>query len=162
MPSADHEYHHEMMIVGITCRTSNAEILSMKSANKIGALYSKYCTSGVADKTKNRKSPGKLYCVYAEYENGAESNYTVVLGEEVSSLDGQSSDLTSIKVPAQNYVKFTNMGVMPEVCSNLWQKISATPKSELGERSFVCDYEVYEPGSDPKNTLVTIYIGVKS
>ncbi|MFV9898704.1 MAG: GyrI-like domain-containing protein [Rickettsiales endosymbiont of Dermacentor nuttalli] len=68
-------------------------------------------------------------------------------------------------VLAQRYVKFTtSVGKMFEICVNAWKKIwSMTPNKLGGERNYVADFEIYDNRtSDPKNTILDIYIGIKN
>ena len=53
---------------------------------------------------------------------------------------------------------------MFEICVNAWKKIwSMTPNKLGGERNYVADFEIYDNRtSDPKNTILDIYIGIKN
>jgi predicted transcriptional regulator YdeE len=52
---------------------------------------------------------------------------------------------------------------MPDVVIAAWQAIWAMNDSELGgKRRYVADFEIYDDrASDPNNTIVDIYIGIK-
>jgi predicted transcriptional regulator YdeE len=69
------------------------------------------------------------------------------------------------KIPAGNYaVIASERGPVAKVVPTAWQQIwSLEDKSQLGsERSYRADFELYdERASDPQNSQVDIYIGVK-
>jgi predicted transcriptional regulator YdeE len=52
---------------------------------------------------------------------------------------------------------------MPMVLINAWQGIWRMPPESLGgERRYHTDFEVYdERASDPQNTILDIYVGIK-
>ena len=53
---------------------------------------------------------------------------------------------------------------MPEVVINAWQQIWKMSAIDLGGvRAYVADFEVYDQHAmDPTNTILDIFIGVKS
>lgn len=57
----------------------------------------------------------------------------------------------------------SNPGPMPAVCIDLWQKIWTLNPAQLGgERQYLADFELYDKrASDPQNTVLDIYIGIK-
>ena len=153
----------EMKLVGIAARTNNANEMKPETG-KIPSMIQKYCHGGLSEKILNRKNPGTTYCVYTNYESDVTGDYTYFIGEEVTSLERVPEGFETIAIPAQNYAKFTNQpGTMPAVCIGMWQNIWAMNPSDLGgERLYIADFEVYDQRStDPKNTVLDIYIGLK-
>jgi len=155
----------EKKLVGITCRTNNAQIFEGDpSTNKIAATLQKYFHNGLSMKIPNRKTPGTTYCVYTNYESDLTGDYTYFIGEEVTSFEGIDEGFETLIIPVQNYAKFTNQpGPMPVVCIDMWQNIWKMNPSDLGgERAYVSDFEVYDERSvDHNNVTLDIYIGIK-
>src|SRR5271156_1210108 len=59
--------------------------------------------------------------------------YTYFIGEEVDFFDSIPSDLETLIIPAQKYIKFTNgPGSMPDVVRKPWQQIWQMTPEELG------------------------------
>jgi predicted transcriptional regulator YdeE len=156
----------EIKLVGIKTRTNNANIFEQNPANnKIAAAVQKYFHNALMEKIVLRKKPGTTYCVYTDYVNDFNGDYTYFIGEEVTSFDAILPEgFTKLTIPAQNYVKFTNgPGPMPEVCMNMWQKIwQMTPTELSGERSYNADFEIYdERAMDHNSVELDIYVGIK-
>lgn len=150
-------------LIGISARTSNAGEFNPETA-KIGATIQKYITEAVYDKIPNRKTPGKAYCVYTEYESDHTGAYTYFIGEEVDASSEAPEGLSTITIPAQSYAKVTTEpGPMPTVCINAWMDIwKMTSEDFGGERNYSADFEVYdERALDPTHTVLDIYIGIK-
>lgn len=153
----------EIKLVGISARTSNAAEFNPATA-KIAATIQKYISEATYDKLPNRKTPGKTYCVYTEYESDYTGEYTYFIGEEVEFSTDVPKGLDTITVPAQLYAKFTTeSGAMPNICVNAWVDIWKMSSKELsGDREYLADFEVYdERALDPANTVLDIYIGIK-
>ncbi|MDF3047018.1 MAG: putative transcription activator [Candidatus Midichloriaceae bacterium] len=153
----------EIKLVGITCRTSNASEMNPLTA-KIGQMIQKYQDEGIASKIPNLKNPVATYCVYTEYENDFNGEYTYFIGAEVSSFDEVPSDLCKLTIKNQRYAKFTNgPAPMPGVCIDMWQSIWAMNSEELGgKRKYSADFEVYdERAYDLNNATLDIYIALE-
>lgn len=151
-----------MKLIGISACTSNAGEFNPETA-KIGATIQKYITEGLYNKIPNRKTLGKTYCVYTEYESDYTGAYTYFIGEEVDANSEVPEGLTTLTIPAQSYAKFTTEpGPMPAVCINAWMDIWKMTSEDFGsDRSFKADFEVYdERALDPTNTVLDIYIGI--
>ncbi len=155
----------EIKLIGITCRTNNANIFSTDpSKNILAATVQKYFHNGLNAKIPNRQKPGTTYCVYTNYESDFTGDYTYFIGEEVANFNGIETGFETLTIPNQSYVKFTNRpGPMPDVCINMWKDIWKMKPSELGsERAYIADFEVYDERSqDHSNVVLDIYIGVK-
>ncbi len=150
----------EIKLVGLSVRTSTKDQIDN---NTIGNTVTKYFSDAIANQIENRTLPGKTYCVYTDYESNEYGAYTYFIGEEVTEIDTASNDLSTLIIPAQNYIKFTSeSGAMPNVCISLWLKIWAMNKSEFGHgRAYIADFEVYdERAIDPQNTVLDIYVGI--
>ncbi len=150
-------------LAGITAKTNNNSETNPETA-KIGITMQKYFGENFPDQIKNRKNPKKTFCIYTNFESDHTGEYTYFIGEEVTSFDGIDKNLSTLTIPEQKYVKFTNSpGPMPEVCIAMWQETwKMTPEDFGGNRSYIADFEVYDERSlDPQNTILDIYIGIK-
>ena len=124
----------------------------------------KYFHQNIAARIPNRLHPGTTYCIYAEYESDHQGDYTYFIGEEVSSLANVPSDLETMTIPSQKYVKFTNgPGSMPDVIRKPWQQIWQMTPAELGGKlRYLADFEIYdERASDHQNIVLDIYVGIQ-
>ncbi|MBX9742528.1 MAG: GyrI-like domain-containing protein [Chthoniobacterales bacterium] len=154
----------ELKLIGLTCRTNNKSEMDPTTA-KIPLTLQNYFGTMCQDRIPYRQNPGATYCVYTDYETDFTGDYTYFVGEEVSSFEALLNGLVPLLIPAQNYVKFTTeSGAMPSICIEAWQKIWAMTAEELGgTRNYCADFEVYDKrASDPKNTVLDIYVGVVS
>lgn len=162
----------EIKLVGISERTNNTNEGNASTA-KIGPTVQKYMQGNIPTQIQNRVRPNVNFCAYTSYElekiinpekydyNG---DYTYFIGEMVNSFEGVSSDLRTLTIPAQRYIKFTtSKGAMPGIIVNAWTAIWEMTSIETSEeRSFIADFEVYdEDASDFQNAIVNIYLGIK-
>ncbi|QEK38143.1 GyrI-like domain-containing protein [Candidatus Cytomitobacter indipagum] len=154
---------NEIKLVGISVKTNNAAEMN-PDTGKIMPTINKYFSNNINEKISNRKNPGAMYCVYADYEGDHNGEYTYFVGEEVISFDNVDSTLKTHTIPQQKYVKFeVAPGKMPEICINAWKEIWSMDSNSLGgERSFVADFEIYDktPEAIEKEGF-NIYIGIK-
>lgn len=153
----------EIRLIGITTRTNNASEMKPETG-KIPSMIQRYFHGGLSEKIMNRKNPDTTFCVYTNYASDVTGDYTYFIGEEVMSLEEVPEGFETLTIPPQSYAKLTNQpGLMPSVCIGMWQNIWAMNTSDLGgERSYIADFEVYDQRStDPKNTVLDIYIGLR-
>lgn len=153
----------EIKLVGLTARTNNINEMNPQTS-KIGELAGRFWSQNVAGQISNRKNPGVTFSIYTEYDSNEHGDYTYFIGEEVSSCENIPQGLQQLTIPAAKYQKFTtSTGKMPEVVVNAWQQIWKMSANDLGgERAYVADFEVYDQrASDPANTSLDIYIGIK-
>lgn len=150
-------------LVGLAVRTNNKNEMNPQAA-KIGELAGRFWSQNVAAEIPHRKNPGVTLAIYTEYDSNEHGDYTYFIGEEVSSFENAPEQLQTLTIPAAKYQKFTTpSGKMPEVVIHAWQKIWGMSASDFeGERAYAADFEVYDQrASDPSNTCMDIYIGVK-
>ena len=114
----------------------------------------------------NRVDPSTNYIVYTNYQSDASGEYTCFIGTEVSLCQYlDENKFTSLTIPSQKYVKFTNgPGPIPEVSIEAWKEIWAMSEGDpCANRSYISDFEVYdERAIDPQNAILDIYIGIKN
>ena len=154
----------EMRLVGIAARTNNAAEIEPSTA-KIGTTVQHYFNNALAEKISNRTTPETSYCVYTDYESDFTGVYTYFIGEVVSHIDSIPEGFSSVVIPAQSYVKFTNgPGPMPDICIETWQSIWKMSAEDLGgERSYLADFEIYDKrATNYNNVVLDICIGIKS
>lgn len=153
----------EIKLVGLTARTNNKNEMNPQTS-KIGELAGRFWSKNIANGIFNRKNPGVTISVYTEYDSNEHGDYTYFIGEEVNSFENISTGLHQLIIPAAKYQKFTTSpGKMPEVVIHAWQQIWKMSANDFGgERAYVADFEVYDQrASDPVNTSLDIYIGIK-
>jgi predicted transcriptional regulator YdeE len=153
----------EKKIVGIKTRTNNQQEANPLEG-KIFPTIQQYFHQNIAVNIPNRIHPGTTFCIYTDYESDCNGEYTYFIGEEVDSFEGIPSDLETLVIPVQKYVKFTNgPGSMPEVVQKPWYQIwQMTPKDFGGTRSYIADFEIYdERARDHQNIVLDIYIGIQ-
>ena len=153
----------EIKLVGITARTSN--VLEMDpSTAKIGATIYRFDQDGLQAKILNRKTPGKIFAVYTNYESDENGPYTYFLGEEVTFFENIAPGFETLIIPAQAYAKFTsNSGKVQEISIGMWQNIWQMGAAELGgKRTYIADFEIYdERCKDLNNAIIDIYVGIE-
>jgi predicted transcriptional regulator YdeE len=146
-----------MNVVGIDVRTTNAEEADPKTA-RIGALWQRFFRDGVLEKVRGRKG-GAILGVYTSYESDHTGLYTLIVGAEAASLDGQPAGLAGIAVPAARYLVFKAKGPMPKALIEEWGRIwqffaSATEHA----RAYTSDFERHDP---TKPDEVEIHIAIR-
>jgi predicted transcriptional regulator YdeE len=151
----------EIKLVGVTVRTNNAAEFAKTNA-KIGPLVQKYIQEALPNKIEHRLKPWTTYSVFTDYESNHMGNYTYFIGEEVTSFDNLPEGFSSLIIPAQKYIKFTNgPAPMPSVCVDIWQEVWKNTDLE-SNRAYIADFEIYdERAMDRENTVLDIYIGIK-
>lgn len=150
-----------MYLTGIATRTTNAE--EMSEAGKIAGLWEQFFATGVTGRISDIKQPHYTYTLYAQYENGAQGEYTVLIGHEAHAADRTEEGLEAIAVPAAKYAVFTTeRGPVGEVVTEAWQKIWAWSATAAERRTFTGDFERYD-GRDfnPQDAVVQIFVAVE-
>ncbi len=153
----------EIKIVGTMVRTRNSAEFDPLTA-KIGPCVQQYFHNTLADQIPNRKNPGTTFSIFTEYESDYTGEYDYFIGEEVTDFGDLDGIFQTHIIPAQSYILFTNgPAPMPEVVITAWQEIWQMSDEDMGgKRAYLSDFEVYdERASDPQDTTVDIYIGVK-
>src|SRR5688500_13637237 len=81
-------------VIGISVRTTNRY---GRSAADISALWKRFYAEEVRAQIPGKRTDD-LYCVYSEYDPGAEEGYTTWLGCRVSSLENKPEKLSGILI----------------------------------------------------------------
>jgi predicted transcriptional regulator YdeE len=142
-------------IVGISVRTTNE---NGQMGQDIPALWSKFITEGIAQKTPN-KIDNTIYCIYTDYEKDHTKPYTTILGCMVEHLNTIPNGMVGKAFDEASYTKFTAKGnILQGLVFNEWTKIWNMNLN----RAFTADFEVYgEKAQNPENAEVDIFIAVK-
>jgi len=152
-------------LVGLKVRTCNHNEFNPLTA-KIAPLVGRYWAENIADKIPHRKNPGTVFSGYGDYASDYNSDYTYFIGEEVTSFEGLPQGLEIFMIAEGSYARFTSDSApMPQVVIGVWQHIWQLETSHKlgGDRRYFTDFEVYdERAKDPLNTIVDVYIGLKS
>ena len=150
-------------LVGVAVCTSNAAEFNAATA-KIGATMQKFFGTGLQNKITHRAHQGVIFAAYTNYESDLNGEYTYFIGQEVTSFQDLSSELTTLTIPAQKYAQYTSdAGQMPHVVIDMWQQIwQMSPATLGGQRAYITDFERYdERSADSASAIVEIYIGIK-
>jgi predicted transcriptional regulator YdeE len=148
-------------VVGIAVRTSNAE--QMTSERPIGKQWERLFKEGVLATIPN-KADGNIVALYTEYASDKDGEYTYVLGARVTKVESVPAGMVAKNVPAGRYAVFTSeKGPVQTVVVEMWRRVWATPKSELGgNRAYKADFEVYDQrAQNPADSVVDLYIAVR-
>lgn len=140
-------------IIGLAIRTTNA---GAKSQKDIGELWGRFTREEVFEKIPD-KIDSEVYCLYTDYEDGANGHYTTIIGARVSSLERIPEICIGKTIPASKYRIYHSQGKLPEVVVDTWTEIwnSDTP------RKFQADFDIYgEKSSDPKNAEILTYVSI--
>lgn len=144
----------EKILVGLSDTTSNT---SEDMGAVIGGLWQSFYQNGINEKLKNRVNDFSIG-LYSDYVG---ENYSVTVGNEVSSIEDQESiikdyNLTKKIIPAGKYAKFSIRGNMVTAVAESWQEIW---KMDL-DRSFTGDFEEYK-NAEVDDAEIDIYIALK-
>jgi len=154
----------ELMLVGITARTNNANEMD-SGLCKIPGVVSSYWEHNMADQIHHAIRSGITYAVYTEFDGDENGDYTFFYGEEVASFEGQNeSAFRTLSMASGRYQKFTSdRGPLPDIVISSWQKIWKMKAGDFaGDRTYLADFEVYDKrAADPSNAIIDIYIGIR-
>jgi predicted transcriptional regulator YdeE len=148
-------------VVGISVHTSNAE--QMTPARPIGKQWERLFQDGVLAAIPN-KADAKIIAVYSDYASDKDGEYNYLLGARVTKVETLPAGMVVRNVPAARYAVFTSeRGPVQKVVVEMWQRVWATPKSELGgDRTYKADFEVYDQrAQNPADAVVDLYIAVR-
>jgi len=160
----------EIKLVGVTTERTNNTVEAGSCDGKIFPLVKEYFHEALAQKIVHRKKPGTTYCVFTDYDpaytnqNDYKGDYTYFIGEEVSSFEDLPAGFTTVTIPAQTYMKFTNgPGAMPNVLMDVWRKVWSSTTEELGgKRTYKVDFEVYDERANNHQAIVLdVFVGIE-
>lgn len=128
-----------------------------RSSTDCGSLWQKFQRDKVFDLIPN-KLTNEVYAVYFDYEQDETKPFSYFIGCVVDEHAEIPSNLTSLEIPAQDYVVVKAKGVMTGCITEAWTTIwnAQIP------RKFGFDFEVYDERSQDWNDAeVDIYVSIK-
>jgi predicted transcriptional regulator YdeE len=125
----------EMQIIGIACRTSNAQDAAPVDIPK---LWERFVVENIAGTIPNKTS-NAVVALYCDYEGDHTQPYTLVIGCPVSSDETIPEGMLVKTIPAGAYARFSAQGEQPQSVIETWGKIWQAPL----KRTYTGDYEFY-------------------
>lgn len=140
-------------VVGIACRTSNAE-----AAVSIPACWQKFLMNNAPVRIAHRTIPPAMYAVYSQYEKDWTGPYTYLLGCGVNKADKVPEGLEAWEIPEQTYAVFRARGQMPAEILGVWANVWS---SDL-PRTYTYDFELYDKRfTRPLNKEAEVYVAIE-
>jgi predicted transcriptional regulator YdeE len=150
-----------MKVLGLEIRTSNAREADPATA-QIPGLWQRVFSQQVPGRIPHPTNPGTLLAVYTRYESDHHGEYSLIVGSEVSTLDGIPQDMAGITLPAATYLVFEARGPMPQAVIDAWGRIwEYFAGRPAHRRAYTADFELYEPRSQGPSPEVDIYIAIQ-
>jgi predicted transcriptional regulator YdeE len=149
-------------VIGVEVRTSNA-----KEASSDGVIGKQWQMFFQDDTLKNipNKTGSDLYAVYSDYSGDRNGEYAFLIGARVEDGSTAPPGFVLKTIPSGKYAVITTEGgPVAKVVVAAWQRVwQLEGKHELGgSRAYKADFEVYDQrATDPENSVVDLYIGVK-
>ncbi|HZG17841.1 MAG TPA: GyrI-like domain-containing protein [Candidatus Bathyarchaeia archaeon] len=150
-----------LSLIGISTRTTNQQ--EATGQGKIPALWGTFFSEQITEKIPEIVHPHWMYMLYSNYENGAEGEYTALIGHESEKKGDVPTGLIRIELPAAKYAVFTTrQGPVSEVVPEAWMQIWEWSAAGRLRRTFSGDFERYDSrGFDPQQAVVEIFIAVE-
>lgn len=149
--------NRELVIAGITIRTTNANNQCIEDINK---FWEKFYYENVPSRISDISNRETVYGLYSNYESDLNGAYDFTIGYEVSSVDNIPSDMTIIRIPKAEFAVFevTEELKLHDKLFKLWTNIW---NSDV-DRAYAVDFEAFEEKSAcSDNPKVEIYISKK-
>lgn len=144
-------YLEEKKLSGLGARTNNHD---PNMGMVIGGLWQKLHGEGIFS-SLNKVNECAIG-LYSDYESDYNGPYDITVGAEVleHTLDKK---MVNKVIPAGKYAKFIVRGHMKDACVDFWKDLW---KIDIG-RTYICDFEEYQPGHDMDNAEIHMYISIK-
>lgn len=144
------------ILAGVREETSNALEAEYEEA-KVPMLWRNYFQASILNPLVHEVEDAPAYAVYHDYKDGANAEFKVLVGTEVSSDKDLGELYNTVTLEAGEYLRFDGKGEMPMIVVETWQKIwRYFAGNDAPTRSFKSDFEMYT-GEDE----FSIYIGIK-
>jgi predicted transcriptional regulator YdeE len=144
-----------LKIIGLAIRTTNH---NNQAAQDIGNLWQQLYAGQWLEKIPNPVGM-EVYSIYTDYVSNYTDAYTALIGLQVSSLEQIPEGLVGREFPANQFIRFTARGSMPQAMVDTWVVIW-NQDAEL-HRQYAYDFEVYAPKSQQgADSEVDIFISV--
>lgn len=113
-----------------------------QSSSDCGNLWQKFEKDKIFELIPNKLS-NEIYAVYFDYEEDETKPFSYFIGCKVDKNSEVPSNLDSLEIPTQSYVKVTAKGVMTACITDSWREIW---NSDI-QRKFGFDFEIYDERS---------------
>lgn len=117
-----------------------------QSSSDCGNLWQKFEKDKIFELIPNKLS-NEIYAVYFDYEEDETKPFSYFIGCKVDKNSEVPSNLDSLEIPTQSYVKVTAKGVMTACITDSWREIW---NSDI-QRKFGFDFEIYDERSQNWN-----------
>lgn len=148
----NNEIIKEIKIVGITCRTSNANLMDIES------LWKRFFNENISGKIINKVSDD-IYAVYSDYQSDYTGLFNLTIGFAVDSVNHIPEGCVEVNINPGLYSKFISKGVMPQAVINTWKEIWNSDLNRLYGTDFTIHGKKYYNGDDSE---VETFISIKS
>jgi predicted transcriptional regulator YdeE len=131
--------------------------MSGGSEAKIPGLWNDYLGGGVPARIPNKAADQSNFAVYTSYESDHSGPYTLVLGQQVGSLDLIPDGMVGLKIPAGHYLVFNADGPLPDAIVATWKEIwTYFQDNRHYKRAYSSDFEAY--GAAPNSAEIFIAV----
>jgi predicted transcriptional regulator YdeE len=142
------DLHKEQHVIGIAIRTTNADEMD-PTKGRIPGIWQRFFQEAIMGRIPNKVPHAHPVAVYTDYEDGDTSEYTMIVGCEVVSLDDVPAGMIGVTVPARTYAKFTSNEPGPRGIQDAWRQVREHFTTSSHEaRAFIADFEEIGPGED--------------
>lgn len=132
------------LAAGLAVRTTNARESDPKTS-RIGGLWQRFHGEGYAERIAPRLCPEQLLGVYADYDGGADDEYTSMVACEVGEEMDVPLEVIGVEIPAGRYLVFTGEGELPTCVIETWGRIwNFFASSQEYKRAFAVDFERHD------------------
>lgn len=143
-----------LFVIGIDCRTSNAQEAGPKDIPKLWErFYKENVISRIPYKTSH-----EIIALYCDYEGDHTQPYTLVIGCPVSSVDTIPEGMVGKTIPGGSYAVFRSVGDYPASLIKTWGNI--WNQSNL-QRTYTGDFELYGDGFSSSPQELEVYIAIQ-
>jgi predicted DNA-binding transcriptional regulator YafY/predicted transcriptional regulator YdeE len=137
--------------------TKNIKSFDENFIQIIQAAWDEFSNNQIFEKISN-KLGYDVVCIYEYIDNNPKNGCNLLIGTEVSSLEGISEELSKMEIPGGNYIQFISKGdITKGSVGETWNEIM---QSNL-DQNFTYDIEVYgKKAKNMQDAEVDIYISV--
>ncbi len=151
----------ERLIAGVQIQTTCQDGAAIPAIHQ---LWQQVLQEKLLEQLPN-KANNYLYSAYFYHNPHTISQYTYVIGCEVSNIDNIPAPFKAFTLPTGIYLHTQATGKAPEVVQQTWPKIWQKSKDDNLPFTYTVDFEVYTQGDylglDRQKTTVEIYSSIK-
>lgn len=147
-------YLEEKKAAGLKIRTNND---SPDMGAEIGGLWKRFFEEGIFFQMPGKVND-KSIGLYTNYAGGHKDDYDMFVCCEIDKAAQIPESLATTVIPKGNYAKFIVKGNMVTAVQEFWMKLWSMDL----KRTYVADFEEYQPGGDMDNAEIHMYIGIEN